>query len=385
MSFYAQPLLAAVLFSILLGVLLFVPWLIYSYRKYGFFSLWATSVAFSFIYYMISALFLVLLPLPASYDTCAQQAPGTVHYSLLPLRFMADIVKDGTVVWSRPGTYPQMLKQSAFWQAIFNLLLLVPFGAYLRYFFQEKRHWQKALGLGFGLSLFYEVTQLTGIYGVYKCAYRLFDIDDLMLNSAGALVGYLAAPIVLALFPSRASLQAKQDSFGINSQAAPIAQLLALLVDYAIIRISYFVSTGILTANAFAEAVHVTIGFAIMYGIVPFVLKGRTPGTSLLRLRLTDRKGQPPALNAVLKRTFALYVPWLLSGLFGAVTDISLPYRSPLYEYVIWLQAAVLLLSIVVWAVLFIHAFIVVGHKGKRSFYFDYFADLRYVKRQDMR
>ncbi|MFF2890119.1 VanZ family protein [Paenibacillus sp. NPDC057967] len=381
MSFYAQPLLVAVLFSIFLGMLLFVPWLIYSYRKYGFFSLWATVVMFSFIYYMISALFLVLLPLPASYDTCAEQAPGTVYYSLMPLTFMSDILKDGTVVWSQPGTYPQILKQKAFWQAAFNMLLLVPFGVYLRYFFREKRLWRRALGLGFLLSLFYEVTQLTGIYGLYKCPYRLFDVDDLLLNSTGTWVGYMAAPIVLALFPSRASLQAKKESFEEKRHAAPVAQLLALLVDYAIIRFSYSLTTGIVTANAFAEATHVTIGFLVMFGIVPYVLKGKTLGSSLLRLRLTDREGRPPTLRSLLKRALALYVPWLLSGMFGALTNMSMPYGSPFYQHGVWLQIVLFLIATIMWAVLFVHALIVVLHRGKRSFYFDYVADLRCVKR----
>jgi len=381
MSFYAQPLLVAVLFSFLLGMMLFVPWLIYSYRKYGFFSLWATAVVFSFIYYMVSALFLVLLPLPTAYDTCAQQAPGTVYYSLMPLSFISDILKAGTVVWSLPGTYPQIFKQSAFWQAAFNVLLLMPFGVYLRYFFRERRHWIRTLGLGFLLSLFFEVTQLTGIYGLYKCPYRLFDVDDLLLNSAGALIGYLTAPMVLALFPSRASLQAKKESLEENKFAAPVAQLLALLVDYAIIRISYSLTTGILTSNAFAESAHVTAGFWIVFGIVPFVLNGKTPGTSLLRLRLTDREGRAPVLKALLKRTLALYVPWLLFGMFDALANVPLTYGSPFYEYGVWLQVALFLISAVMGAALFVHALIVVLHKGKRIFYFDYFADLRCVKR----
>lgn len=381
MSFYAQPLLVAVLFSFFLGMLLFVPWLIYSYRKYGFFSLWATMVVFSFIYYMISALFLVLLPLPASYDTCAQQAPGTVYYSLMPFTFITDILKDGTVVWTQPGTYPQIIKQKAFWQAAFNVLLLVPFGVYLRYFFREKRYLRRALGLGFLLSLFYEVTQLTGIYGLYKCPYRLFDVDDLLLNSMGTLIGYLAAPIVLALFPSRASLQAKKESFEERRHAAPVAQLLALLVDYAIIRLSYSLTTGVVTANAFAEAAHITIGFLVMYMFVPYVLKGQTAGSSLLRIRLTDREGGPPRMRSLLKRTLALYAPWLLSGMFGALANMSLPYGSPFYGYGVWLQIVLFLLSAFMWAVLFVHALIVVLHRGKRSFYFDYFADLRCVKR----
>ena len=41
------------------------------------------------------------------------------------------------------------------------------------------------------LSLGVEITQLTGIWGIYPCAYRQFEVDDLILNVSGVLAGYL--------------------------------------------------------------------------------------------------------------------------------------------------------------------------------------------------
>lgn len=203
MSVYIMPIQTAAIIFLLLSVFLTIPWLIYVYRKYGYLSIWASIVAFSFIFYLLSALFLVLLPLPDTRNTCALQPPDTVHYSLTPFSFITDTINSSKIIWTQPATYMQIFKQSAFLQAAFNILLLLPLGVYLRYFFQNKHYWKRALGLGFGLSLFFEITQVTGIYGIYNCPYRIFDVDDLILNSAGALFGFLIAPMILALFPSK--------------------------------------------------------------------------------------------------------------------------------------------------------------------------------------
>lgn len=92
MSIYLIPIqIAFVLFSAL-SFFLIIPWLVYSYRKYGYLSFWASLVAYSFIFYMLSALFLVLLPLPDTRNTCALQSPDTVHYSLVPFNFIREII-----------------------------------------------------------------------------------------------------------------------------------------------------------------------------------------------------------------------------------------------------------------------------------------------------
>ena len=74
-----------------------------------------------------------------------------------------------------------------------NFLLCAVIGALLRPF--TARQWV-ALGLGAALSLAVELSQLTGLFGVYPCPWRQFDVDDLMLNVAGVVAGFLAAGMV---------------------------------------------------------------------------------------------------------------------------------------------------------------------------------------------
>src|SRR5699024_11674021 len=92
-------------------------------------------------------------------------------------------------------------------------------------------------GLGFLLSLFYEITQLTGVYGIYNCPYRLFYVDDLILNGTGALVGFLLEPTLLALFPSRQNIVEKGKDLQMEERVLPLSQLDAVVIDYFIIKI----------------------------------------------------------------------------------------------------------------------------------------------------
>lgn len=190
MSTYTDSILIAFFITIILSFVLFIPWLIYTYRKYGYLSMSKTIIMFSFIFYFLSALCLVLLPFPFTRDTCSLQSADTVHTNLRLFQFVEDILKDSGVVITNPSTWLAMTKQQAFFQAFFNFLLLMPFGVYLRYFLKERRCWKRAFLISFLLTLFYEVTQRTGIYGIFNCAYRIFDVDDLLLNSVGALLGF---------------------------------------------------------------------------------------------------------------------------------------------------------------------------------------------------
>ncbi|MBU8713244.1 VanZ family protein [Brevibacillus parabrevis] len=376
MSAYFIPIQTAFIAFILLGFVLVIPWLIYSYRKYGFLSLWASIVAYSFMYYMLSALFLVLLPLPESRNTCAYQSADTVYYSLIPFSFVTDTLKDGAIVLSNPATYMQIFKQSAFWQAAFNFLLLLPFGVYLRYFWQDKRYWKKAFGFGFALSLFYEVTQVTGIYGIYNCPYRIFDVDDLMLNSTGALAGYWIGPIILALFPSKKTLLAKKAKIESSRLVPPLSQLLAVWVDYFLIQAVWLVTIGLFSSNDVMELVYTTVGFLVVYFVLPLLWSGQTVGTRLLRFRLAGPQGEVPSWKALLKRAFALYLPWGVSTFIGILNRVEIDMDSALYPIHVWMTVVLFACMAIMVAVLCLHVVLVLLKKGERTFYFDAAADI---------
>ena len=55
----------------------------------------------------------------------------------------------------------------------------------------------------FLLSLFFELTQLTGLYFIYPRPYRLFDVDDLMINMLGGILGYFIMNKLKVLLPTR--------------------------------------------------------------------------------------------------------------------------------------------------------------------------------------
>ena len=211
LNFYMQPIYVAMIVFSIISVMIFIPWLIYIYRKYGYFPFSTTIIVFIHLYFM-AAFFLTLLPMPESRHNCTNWSGNGI--SLVPLQFVDDILRESRVDWSRPATYAYLLKERAFLQAFLNLLLLMPLGVYLRYYFGARRAWWKALLIIGAVTLFYEVTQLTGIYGIYDCPYRVFDVDDLMLNSVGGLIGFFIAPIILALFPSRAKVREKAACLG---------------------------------------------------------------------------------------------------------------------------------------------------------------------------
>jgi glycopeptide antibiotics resistance protein len=44
--------------------------------------------------------------------------------------------------------------------------------------------------LAIGLSGGAELAQLTGVFGLYPCAFRTFEVDDLIFNIFGLLAGF---------------------------------------------------------------------------------------------------------------------------------------------------------------------------------------------------
>ena len=72
-------------------------------------------------------------------------------------------------------------------QLFFNIAMFIPLG-----FFTEGclRWGLRATALsGFALSSFIELSQLTGNWGLAGLTYRTFDVDDIVNNTAGAVLG----------------------------------------------------------------------------------------------------------------------------------------------------------------------------------------------------
>lgn len=64
-----------------------------------------------------------------------------------------------------------------------NIIAFIPFGALLRWVINRSVRWYQVVGYTFLLSLSVEILQLIAKVGV-------FDVDDLLLNTFGGLVGF---------------------------------------------------------------------------------------------------------------------------------------------------------------------------------------------------
>lgn len=133
-----------------------------------------------------STLFFVSLtqhPLPDRFQlTCP--VPNTQPL-LEPFRFlgvMSDRLSTGVPVWS-------WFSDISVAALIMNFVICALIGAALTRYATRLRI---AAIYGVCLSLGVELTQLTGIWGFYPCAYRQFDVDDLVINVGGVVIGFLA-------------------------------------------------------------------------------------------------------------------------------------------------------------------------------------------------
>lgn len=178
-----QALLAviAIGFGVVVGIGLFVPFVAVSYRRRGRLSLGRMLLWFAALVYFLAIWTYTLLPLP---DPESIRCVGMVTDPM-------EMVRDVRKAIAAPGS---TLTNPAVLQLAFNVLLFMPLGFFLRVL--GGRGIVVALLVGFGLSLFIETTQLTGVWGLYPCAYRFFDVGDLITNTTGALLGSILALVV---------------------------------------------------------------------------------------------------------------------------------------------------------------------------------------------
>ncbi|MFC0114882.1 VanZ family protein [Kibdelosporangium aridum] len=125
--------------------------------------------------YASLALAVVFLPLPTASTPRLKQ-----EIQLMPLQWVLDTVGGDL---------------NAAKQVLLNVLLFVPLGIFARVLW--RRTARQALTIGFVASLTIEVTQLSGNFGTAPFVYRIFDVDDLITNTFGALLGYLLANAVV--------------------------------------------------------------------------------------------------------------------------------------------------------------------------------------------
>lgn len=319
MSAYLVPLKSAVIAFPIIALLVSLPFMVGQYRKYGSFLFWRAVVLYSFVFYLLAAYFMVILPLPRVASVAKLTTP---EYNLVPFSALRTFMTTTVFSLRHPATWLAALRQPGFIQPAFNLILTLPFGVYLRYYF--KRSMPQVIGLTFALSLFFELTQRTGLYGIYPRPYRLFDVDDLVINTLGGALGGLVAPALMRAFPTREAMD--QKSYAHGGQVTWLRRFVALLIDNLVgVGLASLVLTLLVRLLGGESALVNTLITAVVAPLLIFVLLpmlsgGATLGKHLVRIRVVREDGQPVGFWRLLWREFLLYgvAKYLLVG-FNAV------------------------------------------------------------------
>lgn len=335
MSVYITNIITAAIVFPFIAFVITVPYMIHQYRKFGSVPWLHTLVVYSFVFYLMCAYFLVLLPLPADHSA---YVPYAAHPQLVPFSFVRDFLAETTFSATDPSTWLGVLRDPYIYEAIFNVLLLVPLGMYLRYYF--RRTWWQTLIIGFLVTLSFETTQLTGIWGLYEHPYRLFDVDDLITNTTGAMVGFWLVGPMMRVLPdmrlineeareegARASVTRRALSFALDTTVALVVTLAAGFVAMfaAIIASNDAISDEVLSIVLVAICAAVLL---VVFALIPALTHGQTIGQKVLRLRIVRPDASPARWYQPLARygLLALFA-WLpfaaLFGLMGIEPDAA--------------------------------------------------------------
>ena len=227
---------------------------------------------------------MVMLPLPSIEYVKKLNTPYT---QLIPFQFIKDITATVSFDVSNFKDIINIFSHSTIYVVVFNFLLTLPLGVYLKYYFNKK--WYQTIIYSFLFSLFFELTQLSGLYGIYPRPYRLFDVDDLIINTAGGLFGHLITPLLTIFLPSQKELESI--SYKKGQRVTLLRRFFALLIDvFFITIINVVVSIMLYSSELFFY--NGLISILIYYVFIPLIGNGKTIGKKILRLEITSITGK---------------------------------------------------------------------------------------------
>ncbi|MCB1255567.1 MAG: YdcF family protein [Microthrixaceae bacterium] len=273
----------AVVIGVAILPLVFIPYIAWSYHR-GRTGVGYAVISALGVIYLMSLWTYTIIPLPSPSELSCRIEP-----QVIPLAFLGDIA------WSAGPL--AVLKDRALWQVLFNIMFFVPLGVLTRHLFGWRAKW--CVLAGFLVSLFIELTQLTGDWWIYPCAYRFFDVDDLIANTTGAAIGVTLAPLARRI-PGQ-----HYDPADKPAPVRPIRRISAMAVDLIsvllvgvgvplFVRIVLYVSDRDYMAHTEAIQAGATISAAVVLSLLVPMRFGRTLGQRLVFLQPMHPDGTKP-------------------------------------------------------------------------------------------
>lgn len=357
---YLSTLKVSFLLFFLVAFLITIPFILIEYHKYGAISKMRVLIIYSFVLYLMTAYLLVILPLP-NIDEVAKLT--TPKMRLIPFAFVIDFIKETPLIWSNPSTYLKALKDPSFYTVFFNILMTVPFGMYLRYFFQKDL--KTTIKYSFFLSLFFELTQLSGLYFIYPRPYRLFDVDDLMMNTLGGIIGFLLMGKLAKFLPTREDIDKKTRET--SQMVSGFRRITLFYLDFTLFTILSSLENIIFPKSKWLKYVL----FFLYFVFIPYFWHGKTIGSNYLNVKFCFKI---PSLVGLFIKVIIQIIYYMVFP-FGFMFIFNLLISN--FNLEIGIKFLLLILSFMIFV---LYYFVNILHliKNKKMFY-DKFSTVEFV------
>jgi glycopeptide antibiotics resistance protein len=233
----------------------------------------------------------------------------------IPFNFIGDFIKETSLNIHDVHTYIGALKEHVVIQPVFNIFLTLPFGIYLSYYFKQSL--KKTLLITFLLSVFFELTQLSGLYGLYEHPYRLFDVDDLMLNTLGGFIGFFIYKHFLLFLPSKEKID--EANLKKSEKVGYIRRIFAFIIDSIAALLIQFLINIVFNLQEISALSNIIL---LLYLFVSQILFKQTIGKFLVHIKIESDKGENYHL-AIIKRyaiLIILFIPFVLLNILDLIT-----------------------------------------------------------------
>jgi len=310
---YLDTILSAVRLFPLVALLITLPYMIVQYHRYGAVLLLRTVIVYSFVFYLMCTALLTILPIPATASDAISQRQQPQFIPLTALRRWVEVTGFSL---SDPSTWKDaFLSRSAFY-IVANVVMMVPLGMYLRYYFDFS--FGKTAVAAFGFSLILELIQLSGLFGLSPVAYRMFDVDDIITNTLGGILGFWISRPLLRRLPTQQALSgiAYRKGRHVSFLRRATAALVDWLVLGGLLALALFVFAPLrrhLLDVGWKWRLLAAVGLYAAAVLLYFILgewlgKGRTIGKRITHLRSADSRTEaPPRFLQLLVKYAFLY------------------------------------------------------------------------------
>ena len=275
---FSESFAAAVALWPLASMVLTLPILAYLYHRDGRLRAASAVSAYLAVLYVLGLGCFTLYPLPDG-----ASGPGItygIEPRFNPLGFLDDLAKDGV------RALPDMVANVAFFVPLGFIA-----GRLLRWRFAP------TLALGFGASLLIETAQLTGLFGLYPYAYRMFDVLDLFCNTMGAAFGWSGTVLAGRLLPPSESAREGR----VTDRPGFVRRAVAYWIDLTVMGVVLIVLLAAASVVMHAagdsswadgswwERAAAIAVFVVFEGVVPWLRQGRTLGGGFVRMTCETR------------------------------------------------------------------------------------------------